>query len=152
MDENLLEVNDLTITPAGTETPVLQDVSLSLAPGERVGLIGESGSGKSLTAQSVMGLLPEELRAEGTVSVQGFDGNVLTAKEKTLARMRSDLVSMVFQEPMSALNPLMRIGAQIAEVLRIHGEVARGDIPGRVLGLLPSVHMPDPTGARYAYP
>ncbi|MDN5805754.1 MAG: ABC transporter ATP-binding protein [Brevibacterium sp.] len=152
MDENLLEVNDLTITPAGTETPVLQDVSLSLAPGERVGLIGESGSGKSLTAQSVMGLLPEELRAEGTVSVQGFDGNVLTAKEKTLARMRSDLVSMVFQEPMSALNPLMRIGAQIAEVLRIHGEVARGDIPGRVLGLLTSVHMPDPNGARYAYP
>ncbi|MDN5636037.1 MAG: ABC transporter ATP-binding protein, partial [Brevibacterium sp.] len=152
MDENLLEVRDLTITPAGAQAPVLQDVSLSLAPGERVGLIGESGSGKSLTAQSVMGLLPEELAAEGSVSLQGFDGNVLAAKEKTLARMRSDLVSMVFQEPMSALNPLMRIGDQIAEVLRIHAEVRRGDIPGRVLDLLTSVHMPDPASARYAYP
>ncbi|WP_350270898.1 ABC transporter ATP-binding protein [Brevibacterium sp. CBA3109] len=152
MAENLLEVRDLTITPAGAEAPVLHDVSLSLAPGERVGLIGESGSGKSLTAQSVMGLLPEELRAQGAVSLQGFAGNVLEAKEKTLAKMRSDIVSMVFQEPMSALNPLMRIGDQIAEVLRIHGEVARGDIPGRVLDLLTSVRMPDPDSARYAYP
>ncbi|TSI18470.1 ABC transporter ATP-binding protein [Brevibacterium aurantiacum] len=152
MAENLLEVRNLTITPAGAEAPVLHDVSLSLAPGERVGLIGESGSGKSLTAQSVMGLLPEELRAQGTVSLQGFAGNILDAKERTLAKMRSDLVSMVFQEPMSALNPLMRIGDQIAEVLRIHGEVARGDIPGRVLDLLTSVHMPDPNSARYAYP
>ena len=99
-----------------------------------------------------MGLLPEELRRRGHVSLQGFAGNVLEAKEKTLARMRSDLVSMVFQEPMSALNPLMRIGDQIAEVLRIHGAVARGDIPGRVLDLLTSVHMPDPDSARYAYP
>ncbi|MGO1348462.1 MAG: dipeptide ABC transporter ATP-binding protein, partial [Brevibacterium aurantiacum] len=123
-----------------------------LAPGERVGLIGESGSGKSLTAQSVMGLLPEELHAEGSVSLQGFSGNILEAKEKTLARMRSNLVSMVFQEPMSALNPLMRIGDQIAEALRIHGAVARGDIPRRVLDLLTSVHMPDPGSARYAYP
>ncbi|PCC48005.1 dipeptide ABC transporter ATP-binding protein [Brevibacterium aurantiacum] len=152
MRENLLEVRDLTITPAGARAPVLENVSLSLAPGERVGLIGESGSGKSLTAQSVMGLLPEELHAEGSVSLQGFSGNILEAKEKTLARMRSNLVSMVFQEPMSALNPLMRIGDQIAEALRIHGAVARGDIPGRVLDLLTSVHMPDPGSARYAYP
>ncbi|MDN5662117.1 MAG: ATP-binding cassette domain-containing protein, partial [Brevibacterium aurantiacum] len=141
MSENLLEVRDLTITPAGARAPVLENVSLSLAPGERVGLIGESGSGKSLTAQSVMGLLPEELHAEGSVSLQGFSGNILEAKEKTLARMRSNLVSMVFQEPMSALNPLMRIGDQIAEALRIHGAVARGDIPRRVLDLLTSVHM-----------
>ncbi|AZL08846.1 dipeptide ABC transporter ATP-binding protein [Brevibacterium aurantiacum] len=152
MSENLLEVRDLTITPAGARAPVLENVSLSLAPGERVGLIGESGSGKSLTAQSVMGLLPEELHAEGSVSLQGFSGNILEAKEKTLARMRSNLVSMVFQEPMSALNPLMRIGDQIAEAMRIHGAVARGDIPGRVLDLLTSVHMPDPGSARYAYP
>lgn len=148
MSENLLEVRDLTITPAGAQAPVLENVSLSLAPGERVGLIGESGSGKSLTAQSVMGLLPEELRAEGSVSLQGFSGNILEAKEKTLARMRSNLVSMVFQEPMSALNPLMRIGDQIAEAMRIHGAVARGDI----LDLLTSVHMPDPGSARSAYP
>jgi peptide/nickel transport system ATP-binding protein len=150
--ENLLEVRNLTITPAGAEAAVLHDVSLSLAPGERVGLIGESGSGKSLTAQSVMGLLPEELHAQGTVSLQGYAGNLLEANEKTLAGLRSDIVSMVFQEPMSALNPLMRIGDQIAEVLRIHGRVPRAQIPGRVRELLADVHMPDPDSARFAYP
>ncbi|KHS53602.1 Nickel-transporting ATPase, Polyamine-transporting ATPase [Brevibacterium linens] len=152
MPENLLEVRDLTITPAGAETPVLHDVSLSLAPGERVGLIGESGSGKSLTAQSVMGLLPEELHAQGQVHLQGHSGNLLEANEKTLAGLRSDIVSMVFQEPMSALNPLMRIGDQIAEVLRIHGKVPRAQIPTRVRELLHDVHMPDPDSARFAYP
>lgn len=152
MPENLLEVCDLTITPAGAETPVLHDVSLSLAPGERVGLIGESGSGKSLTAQSVMGLLPEELHARGQVRLQGHSGNLLEANEKTLAGLRSDIVSMVFQEPMSALNPLMRIGDQIAEVLRIHGKVPRAQIPTRVRELLHDVHMPDPDSSRFAYP
>lgn len=152
MAEHLLEIRDLSITPAGSQTPVLSEVSLSLAPGERVGLIGESGSGKSLTASSVMGLLPEELHAGGTVSLAGFEGNVLEAKESRLARMRSALVSMVFQEPMSALNPLMRIGDQIAEVLRIHGGASRAEIPRRVRDLLTSVHMPDPDSARFAYP
>nr|WP_152347708.1 ABC transporter ATP-binding protein [Brevibacterium sp. CFH 10365] len=152
MPENLLEVRDLTITPAGANAPVLHDVSLSLAPGERVGLIGESGSGKSLTAQSVMGLLPEELHARGQMHLQGHSGNLLEANEKTLAGLRSDIVSMVFQEPMSALNPLMRIGDQIAEVLRIHGKVPRGQIPARVRELLGDVHMPDPDSARFAYP
>ena len=152
MPENLLEVCDLTITPAGAETPVLHDVSLSLAPGERVGLIGESGSGKSLTAQSVMGLLPEELHARGQVRLQGHSGNLLEANEKTLAGLRSEIVSMVFQEPMSALNPLMRICDQIAEVLRIHGKVPRAQIPTRVRELLHDVHMPDPDSARFAYP
>ncbi|WP_407922835.1 dipeptide ABC transporter ATP-binding protein [Brevibacterium siliguriense] len=150
--ENLLEVRDLTITAAGADAPVLHDVSLSLAPGERVGLIGESGSGKSLTAQSVMGLLPEELHARGQVHLQGHSGNLLEANEKTLAGLRSDIVSMVFQEPMSALNPLMRIGDQIAEVLRIHGKVPRAQIPTRVRELLHDVHIPDPDGARFAYP
>ncbi|MGO0605687.1 dipeptide ABC transporter ATP-binding protein [Brevibacterium linens] len=150
--ENLLEVRDLTITPAGADAPVLHDVSLSLAQGERVGLIGESGSGKSLTAQSVMGLLPEELHARGRVRLQGHSGNLLEANEKTLAGLRSDIVSMVFQEPMSALNPLMRIGDQIAEVLRLHGKAPRGQIPTRVRELLRDVHMPDPDSARFAYP
>ncbi|UVI37258.1 dipeptide ABC transporter ATP-binding protein [Brevibacterium spongiae] len=152
MPENLLEVDGLTITPAGAETPVLHDVSLSLAPGERVGLIGESGSGKSLTAQSVMGLLPDELHARGHVQLQGHHGNLLDANEKTLAGLRSDIVSMVFQEPMSALNPLMRIGDQIAEVLRIHGKAPRAQIPARVGALLTDVRMPDPDSARFAYP
>ena len=152
MSENLLEVRDLTITPAGGRAPVLHDVSLSLAPGERVGLIGESGSGKSLTAQSVMGLLPEELHAQGRVGLQGHRGNLLEANEKTLAGLRSDIVSMVFQEPMSALNPLMRIGDQIAEVLRIHGRVARAQVPTRVRELLEDVQMPQPDSARFAFP
>ncbi|GAA1635739.1 MULTISPECIES: ABC transporter ATP-binding protein [Brevibacterium] len=152
MAETLLDVAGLTITPADADTPVVDGVSLTMAPGERVGLIGESGSGKSLTALSIMGLLPEELSATGSVTLAGFDGNVLEASERRLARMRSDLVSMVFQEPMSALNPLMRVGDQIAEVLRLHGGVPRTEIPARVRELLVSVRMPDPDGARFAYP
>ncbi|WP_137826871.1 ABC transporter ATP-binding protein [Brevibacterium sp. 2SA] len=152
MAETLLDVAGLTITPADSGAPVVDGVSLTMAPGERVGLIGESGSGKSLTALSIMGLLPEELSAAGSVTLAGFDGNVLEASERRLARMRSDLVSMVFQEPMSALNPLMRVGDQIAEVLRLHGGVPRAEIPARVRDLLVSVHMPDPDGARFAYP
>lgn len=152
MTETLVDVTDLTITPAGSGEPVLDSVSLRLVPGERVGLIGESGSGKSLTAASIMGLLPDELHATGTIRLAGFDGDVLTASEKRLARMRADLVSMVFQEPMSALNPLMRVGDQIAEALRLHGGVPRAQVPGRVLELLRDVRMPAPESARLAYP
>src|SRR5699024_12716383 len=118
--------------------------------GERVGLIGESGSGKSLTAQSVMGLLPEELHAQGQVGLRGHSGNRLDANEKTLAGLRSDIVSMVFQEPMSALNPLMRIGEQIAEALRIHGKTARAHVPTRTRQQPAHVPQPDPATARLA--
>jgi peptide/nickel transport system ATP-binding protein len=98
---------------------LVRDVSFEIGAGERVGLIGESGSGKSLTALSIMGLLPEELRASGSIRLD--DRELLGMSEKDLSRLRGDELAMVFQEPMTALNPAMRVGRQVTEPGRIHG-------------------------------
>ncbi|MFD9945701.1 ATP-binding cassette domain-containing protein, partial [Nonomuraea sp. NPDC059022] len=100
----LLSVEGLSVR-AG-ELELVREVSFSIAPGERVGLIGESGSGKSLTALSLMGLLPEGVSASGTAVLGGH--RLLGVPEKRLKGLRGRTVSMVFQEPMTALNPLMR--------------------------------------------
>ncbi|WET83417.1 ABC transporter ATP-binding protein [Amycolatopsis sp. QT-25] len=131
-----LEVHDLGIDG------LVRGVSFGIARGERVGLIGESGSGKSLTALSIMGLLPEELAASGSVQLDGRE--LLGASEKELSRLRGNEMSMVFQEPMTALNPAMRVGAQVAEALRIHRNVGKHSE-----ALLASVGLP---GVGRAYP
>ncbi|HET6290710.1 MAG TPA: ABC transporter ATP-binding protein [Amycolatopsis sp.] len=131
-----LEVHDLGIGG------LVRGVSFGIACGERVGLIGESGSGKSLTALSIMGLLPEELAASGSVKLDGRE--LLGAPEKELSRLRGNEMSMVFQEPMTALNPAMRVGAQVAEPLRIHRNVGKHSE-----ALLASVGLP---GVGRAYP
>ncbi|TWD73165.1 peptide/nickel transport system ATP-binding protein [Kribbella amoyensis] len=115
---DVLKVRGLTVSVRRTE--LVSDVDLTVGPGERVGLIGESGSGKSLTALSVLGLLPEDLVASGTVHLAGVDHDLLAANETRLSRIRGNHLAMVFQEPMTALNPTMRIGDQIAEALLIH--------------------------------
>ncbi|WP_410601614.1 ABC transporter ATP-binding protein [Amycolatopsis sp. lyj-90] len=124
---------------------LVRGVSFDIARGERVGLIGESGSGKSLTALSIMGLLPEELAASGSVKLDGRE--LLTASEKELSRLRGNELSMVFQEPMTALNPAMRVGAQVAEPMRIHRD--RGNHRASAEALLDSVGLP---GTFRAYP
>ncbi|MBR27804.1 MAG: microcin ABC transporter ATP-binding protein [Rhodobacteraceae bacterium] len=113
---SLLEIDNLTVDIGGH--PILRDVSLSIAPGEALGLVGESGSGKSMTALSVMRLLPEGARISGAIRLDGEDLTGLT--EPAMCRVRGARVGMVFQEPMTALNPLKTIGAQVAEVIRIH--------------------------------
>ncbi|WP_409489461.1 ABC transporter ATP-binding protein [Amycolatopsis sp. cmx-11-12] len=124
---------------------LVRGVSFDIARGERVGLIGESGSGKSLTALSIMGLLPEELAASGSVKLDGRE--LLTAPERELSRLRGNEMSMVFQEPMTALNPAMRVGAQVAEPMRIHRD--RGNHRAAAEALLDSVGLP---GVARAYP
>ncbi|WP_290060037.1 ABC transporter ATP-binding protein [Amycolatopsis solani] len=104
---------------------LVRDVSFEIGAGERVGLIGESGSGKSLTALSIMGLLPEELPASGSVALNGRE--LLGMSEKDLSRLRGDELAMVFQEPMTALNPAMRVGRQVTEPGRIHGRRHRAE-------------------------
>ncbi len=130
---------------------LVSDVDLRVARGERLGLIGESGSGKSLTALSVMGLLPEGLRASGSVRVAGLDRDVVGAGERALSDVRGRQMAMVFQEPMTALNPTMRIGEQVAEVLTIHGADA-SSARARAVELLADVRLPDPAAAARAYP
>lgn len=134
-----LEVRDLRISAGGgkkrrrqeaTETQeLLHGINFSIPKGGRLGLIGESGSGKSLTALSIMGLLPEGLAASGQISIGDthLDGeevsatSLLGARTKVFEKLRGRKVAMIFQEPMTALNPLMRVGRQVAEIMEVHG-------------------------------
>ncbi|WP_029089574.1 dipeptide ABC transporter ATP-binding protein [Brevibacterium album] len=146
----LLTVEGLTI---GTRARTLvEPLSFAIGAGERVGLIGESGSGKSLTASAVMGLLASELSAAGRVELAGEGGNLLDLDERALARLRGRRMGMVFQEPMSALNPLMRVGDQVAETMTLHGTARGRQATARAVELLDQVHLPDPAQAARAYP
>ncbi|TFD52085.1 ABC transporter ATP-binding protein [Cryobacterium sp. Hh11] len=146
-----LSVTDLRVSSHFTE--LLHGISFDIAAGERVGLIGESGSGKSLAATSVMGLLPDTLTATGSVRLGGVDTNLLTAGERRLNQVRGNTMAMVFQEPMTALNPLMRVGAQIAEIMTVHRtQPSRRQAQDRAALLLAQVKLPDPAQAAFAFP
>ena len=115
--------------PAPTATNAVQDISLSVGPGEIVCVVGESGSGKSVTAQTVMGLLPRELASARPAQVLLEGEDVLQATPARLRQLRGTRMAMIFQEPMTALNPVMTVGDQIAEVLEIHTRALRARPP-----------------------
>ena len=145
----LLSVEGLTIAlPPGAERPhAVDDLSFTLAPGEILCIVGESGSGKSVAVAALMGLLPAALRpVAGRIVFEGRD--VLRATPAEMRALRGARIGMVFQEPMTALNPLMRVRDQVAETMRVHG-VPPG---GRVLDLLEAVGLPDPASIARAYP
>lgn len=145
-----LRVEDLTIA-YGSAPPSVTDVSLRVRKGEIVGVIGESGSGKSSVALAMMGLLPDSATVTArTMSVAGSD--MRDAGEREWGRVRGVRASMVFQEPMSALNPCMRIGAQIAEVLRIHGVGDKKSALAKALDILRLVRMPEAERRMSYYP
>ncbi|MGI6872515.1 ABC transporter ATP-binding protein [Amycolatopsis sp. 3B14] len=143
-----LEVSELSVH-AGAHA-LVRGVSFAVGAGERVGLIGESGSGKSLTASAVMGLLPEGLRASGSAKLTGTE--LLGAPERELSRRRGRDLAMVFQEPMTALNPLMRVGRQVAEAIRLHTRKSRRAAHEAAVALLDAVKLPDPEQLARAYP
>ena len=134
----LLAVDDLHMAIGGH--PVLRGVSLRLEAGEVLGVIGESGSGKSMTAFTVMQLLPEGARCSGAIRLAGQD--VLSLDEPALCRMRGRDVSMVFQEPMTALNPLKTIGNQVAETILVHENLSRSDAMARAADALTRAELP----------
>ena len=147
----VIDVRDLGVRV--NDTDLVADVSFSIGRGERVGLIGESGSGKSLTGLSLMGLLPEDLVASGSVRLPGSDLEVVGAGDAALSRVRGRDVAMVFQEPMTALNPTMRVGEQVAEAMLIHDTVPdRKAAHQRTLDLLAQVRLPEPAETARAYP
>ncbi|MEJ6393686.1 ABC transporter ATP-binding protein [Gymnodinialimonas sp. 2305UL16-5] len=119
----MLEIDALSLSIGRTE--ILHDVSLSIGEGEIFGLVGESGSGKSMTALALMGLLPLRARTEGAARLDGID--LLRLPERDLCALRGNDISMIFQEPMTALNPVQTIGDQVAETLTIHGKADRAE-------------------------
>jgi len=148
----LLDVRDLCVTfrQGGQETRAVDQVSFSVARGKTLALVGESGSGKSISALSIVRLLPPGARVSGEAN---FDGrNMLTVDDAALRAVRGARITMVFQEPMTSLNPLQTIEKQIAEILELHGMADATTRRQRVVELLTEVGIPNPAGRLGAYP
>jgi peptide/nickel transport system ATP-binding protein len=149
----LLSIRNLSIPlpEGGDRAYAVRNISFDIRAGEILCIVGESGSGKSMSANAIMGLLPHYLRPEsGEILVDNRD--VLKLDEEVLRDMRGREMAMIFQEPLSALNPLQTVGDQIGEVMRVH-DAYRGDArERRVLELLEFVGLPDPAGIRHAWP
>ena len=148
----LLQVSQLNIalpTPRGLAQAV-RGLDFTLERGETLGLIGESGCGKSLTALALMGLLPERARASGSIRLDGQE--LLCLPDTALCRIRGRRMAMVFQEPMTALNPLHRIGDQVAEPLRLHSGLGRAQARGQAQALLERVGIANAAQRMDAYP
>ena len=149
---NLLDVQDLRIelpTQRGPALAVL-DVSFSLARGDTLGLVGESGCGKSLTAMALMGLLPEGARVSGSIRLEGQE--LVGLDERGWSALRGDRIGMIFQEPMTALNPVHTVVRQVAEPLRLHRQMSAAQAREAAIALLDRVGIPDAARRADAYP
>jgi peptide/nickel transport system ATP-binding protein len=151
---SVLQIQELSVQVVGSPTArtVVEKLSFDVRQGETLCVVGESGSGKSVTALSVMGLLPKGSLAPkcGRILVEGED--VVTATPRRLREMRATRMAMIFQEPMTALNPVESVGKQIDEVLRIHGKRDKHERRDAVLAMLDSVHLPHGREIYDAYP
>ncbi len=148
----LLEIENLRVELATSRGPAaaVRGLDFSLERGETLGIVGESGCGKSMTALALMGLLPDGARLSGRIAFQGRD--LIGLPEAELCKLRGNRISMIFQEPMTSLNPLQRIGEQIAEPMLLHEGLTQAAAHARVLALLDRVGLPDPRQRIDAYP
>ena len=148
----LLQVKDLHIELQTQRGPAeaVRGIDFTLERGETLGIVGESGCGKSITVQSLMGLLPASAKVSGSIR---FDGQELVgASERTLCGIRGNRIGMIFQEPMTALNPVHTIARQVGEPLRLHRGLSQADARKEVLALLDRVGIPDAAARLDAYP
>ncbi len=157
MSDILLELKDLGVSVRKDNTflPIVKGVNIAIPKGKIVGLVGESGCGKSMSAKSIMGLLPSSARVEGSILWHGNDEIIDLTKlgEKELRKMCGPEISMIFQEPMTSLNPMIRIGDQVAEPLLIHKLVKNKKEAGeKAIRLLKEVGIPDPELRYRSYP
>lgn len=153
MSEPLLRIDRLHVVFGSSPVPAVDDVSLDVPQGRRVGIIGESGSGKSVTAMSVLRLNDERKMRYGPASSISFDGlDLLTADARRLRALRGAEISMIFQDPMSTLNPVFKVGRQIMDVLLTHRAQPRADAEQQVLESLRSVGIDDPERVFDRYP
>jgi len=151
-EKTLLDVNNLNVhfqTPEG-ELQAVRDVSFCLRPGETLGVVGESGSGKSQTMLAMMGLLANNARAEGQVLFRGE--NILNVPAAQLNRVRGPKLAMIFQDPMSSLNPFLTVERQMTEVLQIHQNTSRGQARAASLQMLEKLRIADPLRCLNSYP
>ena len=155
----LLDVRNLTVQFSGTspDAPPLiavRDLSFRIAPGEVLGLVGESGSGKSLTSLAILGLLPPQARVSGQIVYQAPDAarDLLSLSAPALRQLRGSRIAMIFQEPMTALNPVMRVGDQIAEAVLAHHAVSKSEAGERAVAALHEVAISDPVRRARDYP
>jgi len=153
----LLEIRNLSVEFPGAPTPLIavRDVGFGLARGEVLGLVGESGSGKSVTSLAIMRLLPAEatIRGEIRFAANGSAAqNLLQLNTEQIRQLRGSGISMIFQEPMTALNPVMRVGEQVAEAVRAHNGVAKKESWERAVQALREVAIPDPERRARDYP
>ena len=132
----------------------VRDLSFSIAPGEVLGLVGESGSGKSITSLAIMRLLAPQARVSGEIwfSENGSRGNLLTLPADSMRGLRGSRIAMIFQEPMTALNPVMRVGDQIAEAVLAHGAQSRSDAAKLAVQAMTDVAIPEPDRRARDYP
>ncbi|MDB5474342.1 MAG: Nickel-transporting ATPase, partial [Devosia sp.] len=143
-----IEVRNLTVGYA--DLNAVRRVSFTLPAGGRMGLVGESGSGKSMTALALMGLSPVGWHARGEVLHDGVD--LLTQSDSAFSSRRGRTISMVFQDPMSSLNPVRRVGNQIADVIHRHNKVGRQEAMTRAIDLMVQMNLPRPEQLARAYP
>ncbi|MGO2747088.1 ATP-binding cassette domain-containing protein [Microbacterium sp.] len=143
-----LQVQDLVVEIDGRR--VIDGISFEVPDGARLGLIGESGSGKSVTALAILGLLPDGARAHGSIRWNGTE--LIGMPDRELARFRGDDIGIVFQEPRTALNPIRTVGRQIAESVRIHTGVGKREARQRAIEEAARVHLPDPETIVNKYP
>src|SRR5437879_930079 len=151
----LLQIHDLKIEfPAGPRPlTAVRNIDFEVERGQVLGLVGESGSGKSVTSLAIMRLLPPQASASGEIHFNGVGPqNLLTLESESMRQLRGSKISMIFQEPMTALNPVMRVGEQIAEAVRAHDSVSKKESWNRAVEALKEAAIPDPVTRARDYP
>lgn len=147
----MLEIRDLHVRFHNRDREAVSGVSLTIRNGEILGLVGESGSGKSVTAMSVAGLLPrKQCDYSGEILLDGQE--LLHADRAALRKIQGADIGVVFQEPQSCMDPLMRIGAQVEEALRLHTQLSRAECREAALAAMRAAELPDPEGVYEKYP
>lgn len=154
MSQPILHIQDLEIAFQQEKVfvPVIHKISYELFPNEILGIVGESGSGKSVSSLAIMGLLPKNISkiTKGSIALEGQ--NITNLDSKSFQKIRGKKIAMIFQEPMSSLNPSMKCGAQVAEILQQHTKLSRKEISGEVLSLFEKVKLPQPEVIFNKYP
>jgi len=150
----LLSVQDLCVSffSEGTENQVLYDISFDIHKNEILGVVGESGSGKSVTSLTILGLLPDKIAKISRGSIHYNNTSLLTITEKEYRTIRGNKIAMIFQEPMSSLNPSTKCGKQVLETLLLHTTLSKTEAKAEVLSLFEKVKLPDPDRAYRSYP